>query len=522
MNLQVAISDVAECQKELAIEIGADDVREEYVKAYDAYARYAKVPGFRQGNVPKSVIKQRFAKEIKGEVIQQIVPHALGHVVEDHKLRVIGNPEVNPDEIQLREGEPLKFKARVTILPEFELLPYKGLKVVRKTAKVTDEAVDEALKEIREHSAQLVPVEDRASQAGDFVSVNLTGKYIDPVEEEDLSTDDLSIEIGAEGVQPEFSEALTGTKEGDVRTFTVKYPEDFTSKGLAGKTLEFTATVTAVKFKELPALDDDFAREVAEEHKEDYTTLAGMRDSLKKNIEAHAKADAEARLRDSLLEEIVKGYEFPLPAPLVDSQVRSRLNDFVQRLVRSGVPPQAVKSLNWEERRAEEARRAENDVRIALILGEIADKEQILITQEDVDVEVERIATEMGRPLDVVEEHLTKNGHMTSIQNRLRSDKVISFLVGAAVISDEEFVEEFKEDLAQELLGESDSKAEEKASEVSAKAASETDSEASAAEKAPKKKAEKKPRKTSEKTAKSDKTDKADDNLSAGAAGSDD
>src|SRR5262249_24989353 len=148
------------------------------------YMRYAKVPGFRPGRVPRGVIKQRFAKEVKDEVIGKLLPHALEHAITDHKLHVVGNPHI--DDISVNEGEPMRFKATVEVLPEFELKEYKGLKLAKRVARVTDEDVENALERFRESAAEFVPVEDRPSQDGDFVSVNLVGKYVEPQEEEDL------------------------------------------------------------------------------------------------------------------------------------------------------------------------------------------------------------------------------------------------------------------------------------------------------------------------------------------------
>jgi trigger factor len=439
LNLQVAIADVADCQKELTIEIGANEVQEEYNKAYNGFARYAKVPGFREGKAPRTVIKQRFSKEIKSEVIKQLVPHALGHVIEDHKLRVIGEPSIIGDDIVVREGEPLAFKSVVYVLPEFELKPYTGLSLTKRIAQVTDEGVEQVIADLRNHAAQLVPVEDRPSQTGDFVSVNLVGKYIEPVQEEDLKTEDLVIELGSEGVQPDFNDNLTGVKEGDVREFTVKYPDDFQSEGLAGKTLAFTATVVAVKMKELPELDDEFAEEIAEEYGEEYTTMEEMRAQVRENLIANSDAEAEAGLRDTLLTTLVQDYDFPLPEPLVQQQANSRLNNFLQQMFRSGMPPQAMQQINWEERKATELKNAATDVRLALVLGLIAETEKISVTQEDVDEEIQRIAEAVGQSPDEVEARLTKEDGMSNIVSRLRSDKVVDFLVSQATITTEEF-----------------------------------------------------------------------------------
>ncbi len=439
MNLQVAIADVADCQKELTIEIGANEVQEEYNKAYNGFARYAKVPGFREGKAPRAVIKQRFTKEIKSEVVKQLVPHALGHVIEEHKLRVIGEPSINGDDIVVKEGEPLAFKSLVYVLAEFELKTYKGLSLTKRIAQVTDEGVEQVIADLREQAAQLVPVEDRPSQTGDFVSVNLVGKYIDPIEEEDLKTEDLVIELGSEGVQVDFNDNLMGVQEGDERQFTVKYPEDFQSEGLAGKTLAFTATVNAVKIKELPELDDEFAEEIAEEYGEEYATIEEMRAQIREKLIANAEAEGEAEMRDNLLGGLVQEYDFSLPEPLVQQQANSRLNNFLQQLFRSGMPPQAMQQINWEERKAAELKNAITDVRLALILGLIAETEKIVVTQEDMDAEIERLADAVGQSPEEVEARLTKEDGMPNIVSRLRSDKVVDFLVSQAAITTEEF-----------------------------------------------------------------------------------
>jgi trigger factor len=439
LNLQVAITDVADCQKELTIEIGANEVQEEYQKAYGAFARYAKVPGFREGKAPRAVIKQRFTKEIKEEVLKQLVPHALGHAIEEHELRVIGDPMISGEDIVVKEGEPLTFKSRVYVLPEFELKTYKGLKLTKRIARVTEENVDHVVADLREGAAQLVPVEDRPSQTGDFVSINLVGKYIDAVEEEDLTSEDLMIELGGENVHPDFNENLLGVQEGDVKEFTVAYPADFQAQNLAGKTVAFTATVNAVKSKELPELDEEFVEEIATEFGEEYKTLEELRAKIQENLSANADAEAEANLRDRAMGLLAQEYDFPLPAPLVERQANSRLAEFVQRLFRSGIPPQAAQQIDWEERKAVELKNAAQDVRLALLLNAIAEAEEVVVTQEDVDQEIERIAEAVGQSPAEVEARLTKEGSLSSIENRLRSDKVLDLLVSQAEVTTEEF-----------------------------------------------------------------------------------
>jgi trigger factor len=214
---------------------------------------------------------------------------------------------------------------------------------------------------------------------------------------------------------------------------------NFQAEGLAGKTLDFTATVNAVKAKELPELSDELAEELGEEFGAEYKTIEEMRAQIRENLKANAEAEAEGELRDALLKTLAQDYDFPLPEVLVEQQANSRLVDFLQRLYRSGMPPQAARQIDWEARKTEEMQRAANDVRIALLLGAISEAEKITVTREDLDNEIERIAEALNQSPEEVEARLTKEGGVSSIENRLRSDKVMEFLVSQAEITMEEF-----------------------------------------------------------------------------------
>jgi trigger factor len=456
--MQVAVADAAECQKDLTIEVPAEEVQQEFKKSYDAYARHVKVPGFRPGRVPLAVVKQRFAKDVKDEVIGHLVPHALGHAITDHKLRVVGEPQIKADDISCREGEPLRFTASVTVLPEVKLKDYKGIKVTKRIAKITDENVDHVIEQMRQNAAQLVPVEDRPAQAGDIVSVNLVGKYViatEAHEHEDLKADDVQIELGAEGVQPEFDENLRGTRSGDVREFRVSYPADFSSKGLAGKTVDFTATVVAVRQKELPELDDDFAQEAGE-----YESLQDMRDKVRAELESVAQEEADAMLRDELIGTLISQYDFPLPQVLVDKQADQRLADFINRLLRSGMPPSAAKQIDWKARQEEDRQRAARDVRAALLMEEIAEAEKLEVTRDDMEAEINKIAEGTKLSVDEVKARLTKEDGLSSIHNRLRYEKTLDFLVKNADITVEEFTEKPASDTGETPAAEASSEGE--------------------------------------------------------------
>jgi trigger factor len=280
-------------------------------------------------------------------------------------------------------------------------------------------------------------VEDRPSQDGDFVSVNLVGKYAEPQEEEDLKTDDVQIEIGSATVQPEFNEALRGVKAGDVREFRVEYPEDFSSKGLAGKTLDFTAVVVAVRKKEVPELNDEFAQDFG-----DYENIQQLRDQVRENLVSTSESQADAKLREELVDRILKDYDFEVPAALVEPQAAERTREFAYMLMRSGVPQHALKEINWDERMNEARAHATRDIRAALVVAKIGDAENIKVGEDEVDAEIERMAKASGEPADQLKARLTKDESLSSIENRLRYQKALEAVVNHAQITVEEFTED--------------------------------------------------------------------------------
>lgn len=436
LKTEVAVVDVSEVKKDLTIEVSAEEVKGEFEKTYAAYAQYARVPGFRQGKVPRNLVKQRFGKDVKEEVLSRLLPYALEHAIKDHKFHVVGEPKI--EELSFEEGAPLRFKAVLEIVPSFELQEYKGLKVTKKVRQVTDADIEQAINRWRENSAEFVTVEDRPSQPGDFVSINLLGKYVEPAEDEDLKAEDLQIELCAEGVQPEFNEHLVGVKEGDVREFRVVYPAEFSSPGLAGKTLDFTATVVAVRQKELPELDDEFAKQFGEE----YQNLEHLRAKVQEDLQNAAEGDADFRLRDDLMETLLSAYEFQVPEVLIEQQAQDRLRNFIYRLANSGLPPEATKTINWEEKLGEARLMAVRDVRAALIVGRISEKEKIRVTETEIDLEIAHMAPGMGLLPMQLKARLTKEDGLPSIENRLRYNKALDIIVQNAEVTVEEVTAE--------------------------------------------------------------------------------
>ena len=442
--MKTELIDVSPTRKEIKIEIEPAVIREAYDRISDEYAKKAKVPGFRPGHAPRSVVRTRFKSEIRADALQEIVPDAVNAAISEHTPSAIGQPDVQLDTTEALEkfgDEPLSVRVNVEVLPEVELKNYKGLEVSRKTRPITDADVDQMIDAFREGSATLLPVEDRPSQLGDTVTVSVDGKFLDNPEEENIKSDEVEVNLGGEGVQQEFTDNLTGVKVDDEKTFIVAYPEDFSSKGLAGKRVEYATKVTAVRVKELPQVDDEWARSLGDE----FDSVETLRTKMREDLEARASHEADNSVRAQLMEKLLGSHEFEVPASLVDHQTSVRLESVMRNMMSRGVDPRN-QEINWQGAREELKDQAEADIRSQMLLERIADEEKIDVSNEEIDAEIEAIAASSKQPVEQVRSVLTKEGGERSIANRLRNRKAIDFLVANAAITDEDWQEESKDE----------------------------------------------------------------------------
>src|SRR6185436_9209239 len=256
--MKTELTDVSPTRKEIKIEIDSTTVRQAYDRISDRYAKQATVPGFRPGHAPRAVVRNRFKNEIRGQVLQELVPEAVDATIQKHELNALGEPDVqleNAEALEKFGDEPVAVKVDVEVLPKVDLHDYKNIEIVRQTRPIADDKVSEMIEALRESSAAMQPVEDRGAELGDTLTINVEGKFVDNPEEEDIKQDDVEVTLGAKGVQQEFTDNLIGVKADDEKTFLVDYPADYRSPGLAGKKVEYTAKVTAVRVKELPEVD---------------------------------------------------------------------------------------------------------------------------------------------------------------------------------------------------------------------------------------------------------------------------
>lgn len=432
--------DVSPTRKEIKIEIDPAVIKQSYDEVSDRYAKQASVPGFRPGHAPRAVVRNRFKSEIRAEVLQHLIPDAVNQAIDKHELNAVKEPDVeleNAAGLEKFGEEPISVKVNVEVLPKVEVQNYKGLEVARRVRPITDANVDEMFDAFRETSAAMQPVEDRASAIGDTVTVNLVGKFLDNPEQEDLKADDVEVELGGPGVQAEFTENLTGVKADEEKAFTVSYPEDFKSEGLAGKRLEYTAKVTAVRVKELPEIDDEWAKSLGDE----FDSVDTLRTKIREDLEKRAIQESDHRLRADLMAKLLEQNEFEVPQSLIEQQTTRRLESVVRDMIGRGVDPRN-QQLNWEAAREELKTQAEADVRSTLLLERIADEEKIEVSNEDIDAEIEAIALSSQQPIEQVRGVLTKDGGERSIAHRLRNRKALDLLVENAKVAEEEWNDE--------------------------------------------------------------------------------
>jgi trigger factor len=415
----------ATCKREIELEIPAENVQKAEDKVARDIARVARVPGFRPGKAPVTLIRRRFADDIRGEVMQSLVPEYLEKALDEKKLVPVTRPEV--DNVEFKQGEPLKFRATFEVLPEFELGDYKNLTVEVEAVEVGDAQVDKAIDEIRDRMATFVPVEGRAAQDGEYALIKLIGTPVGGGEP--VQADGILCHIGGEETLEAFTENLRGASTGETKRFRSEYPKDYPDPKLAGKAYDYTVEIQGLKEKKLPEANDEFAKDVASQSPQfsGVTSLAELRQKIRADLEAAKDQQQAAQAREKILELLVKKHDFPVPEALVDNQMDVRLERVVRSLVAQGVDPRAV-NVDWVSLRKRQYDRALSDVKAELLLDRIATAENIDATDEDVEKEIATLAERSGESATAIRARLTKQGALARMKSKLRSDKTIEWL----------------------------------------------------------------------------------------------
>jgi trigger factor len=442
------------CKREIEVEIPADVVAKHQETRVRQYSRQARIPGFRKGKVPASMVRNRFSSEITSDVVEQLVPQYFREAVVKGGFRPVSQPHIYG--LEFTPGEPIKFKAAFEVLPEFDLGDYKAIKVEKPDVTITDEQIDHEIKLLQDKQASFDPVdEERGAENGEFVQVSFearpknladdepeaesagaessessvnkeTGAAESPVQKDaqPVQMEEVLVEIGGANTIPEFTKNLAGAKAGEERSFEVSYPEDFYDKRLAGMVFDYKVKVNAIKKKTLPELNDEFAKELSP----DFQNLGDLKQRFRENMEAELKHKTEHETKDKLIEELLAKHDFPVPRSMVEHQIDLRLERGLRALAAQGMKTEDMRRMDFGRLRAAQQEFAVKEVKSSVLLAKIAIKENIHVSDEELDREIDAMAAQMQQPVDEVKKRLTEDNAVERLRDRMRSEKALNLL----------------------------------------------------------------------------------------------
>lgn len=409
-----------DCKRSLEIEIPLAEVERARERVTNSIKQRVRLPGFRPGKAPLNLIQSRFENEIRSEVLDLLLPQAFRDRVQKDELKVVGSPNIS--DLHFDAGEPIRFKADFEVAPEFELSDYRGLPVKYEEPTVTDEELAKRLEAMRENKAEYVNLDPRPIESGDYVLVHLKSLagLAEPIEQ------DVQIQVGAEETLPEFNEALIGAEPEEAKQVSVTYPEDYGQERLGGKTVQFEITPKVIRKKELPALDDEFARDLG-----DYQNLDELRDAVRKSIFHEKQYVAQQAAKEELIDRLVERNEFPVPEAYIDRQIENQVRMQLHDLAGKGVDPSTLK-LDWQKVKETQRDKAVRSVRASLLLEKIAEREGVAATRDEVDREVQRIARQEREAVPVTRARLEKDGALGRIAGHIQTEKTLQLLFDQA------------------------------------------------------------------------------------------
>jgi trigger factor len=424
--MKIDLTEVTETQKHLSFEVPPDAVASEIQKVAAGYSRSARVPGFRQGKVPTTVIKQSYKEQILYDVANAMIPRLVDEALRERGLEPVATPDIK--DVVIEEGLPLTFLAEFETVPPIEPGDYTGISLTKPPAVLEVGAVDQVLEQLRQRAAKWHPIEDRPAAEGDAVLMDVTrtqqteGAQPEPMQ-------NVSIELGKAGNPPGFDEHLMGVAADDTREVSVTYAADYEVPELAGATVDYQVVVKGLRRKELPELTDEFAKDASE-----VETLDALRDRIRHDLQHEAEHEAEHKVRHDLLQDLAGRMRAPVPTSLVEREIDRRLEEFVRRLMDQGMDPMKA-GIDWQEFRERQKGPSEETVKSTLVLDEIARREGLAAADEDVDAEVEKLAERTGRTAAAVRARLEKEGGVSRIASGIRREKTVAWLLEKAQVS---------------------------------------------------------------------------------------
>ena len=420
-----------DCTRELVIDVPAEEVSRAWTRVAALYRKQAKIPGFRAGKVPESVIRRRFGAEIRKEVIDSLLPERFNKGVAELGIRPVGQPQVT--ELSVEEGAPLHVKAVFEFIPAISIDGYKDVTVPKLSAEVTEDEFKHEIEHLRDSRATIEPVEeDRALKDGDWAQISYKGDIqkdaadaaVEGAEEaQPVSGEDTLVEIGGKNTVEAFNNALRGAKPGQELKVEVIYPADYSEAKLAGKTVAYEVTVKAIKKRILPELNDDFAKELGH-----YESYADLEKSMREHLANRKRRSVESETRDQLFAALIAKFNFPVPESLVQEQIDTRLERGLRALAAQGMSAEQMRKLDFARLRAAQRDSAIAEVKTNILLDRIAGEENITVSDEEMEKELQIAAIQTREPLDTLKARLTQEGGLARIREQIRREKTASVL----------------------------------------------------------------------------------------------
>ena len=424
--MKTELTDVSETQKTITIEIPTEVVDAEINRVARDYSKGARLPGFRPGKVPQTLIKQRFRDQILHDVMHGLIPRAVEEALQQRGIEPVDTPSIK--DVAIEEGRPLTFTAAVETVPSFDPGDLSQITLRRPSVDVTDSAVDDVLQRLRDRAAKLEPVEGRPVAEGEAVVLDLD--RTDPDGQVDHH-EAVTVQLGAPGNPPGFDAHLVGLNEGDTKTFSIQFPADYPAEELANTVQSYQVSVKGIRRRVLPDLDDEFAKDVGA-----FESLAALRDRIRADLQEEAQDNSRRQVRGELFKQLSTRVTFELPPSLVDREMDRRLEEFARQLTSQHVDPRQA-GIDWGQFREAQREPARDAVASALVLDEIARREQITVTSEDVDKEIERFATRAGRTPAALRAQLEKEGGISRLYAGLRREKAVDLALSHAKMAGE-------------------------------------------------------------------------------------
>ncbi len=429
MDIRAELEEISTVKKKLKVKIPVETVLKEFNQVADEYKKHARLPGFRPGKAPVELVKRRFQKNIRSDVVQKLVPASYDQAVREKGVKPLSGP--NLENITFKEGEPLVYEAYFEIQPDITLSDYQDLEVKTEVKVITDEAIQERLKQLQDTQSRLVSVEDRELQDGDYAVIDLQGEYV-PEERhkspqhKPIKDENVVIRVGDEHTHQAFNVALREMNVGEEKKFQVDYPPDYPEKHLAGHQVNFTIQVTDVKKKVLPELTDDFAKDLGEDG-----TLEQLRVKIREDLEKERDNNRVKELKEKLAEQLIERTSFEVPDVLVEERIDDKIRGLAYNLTAQGVDLSKA-YIDWSKVRGEVRQEAEKEVRTNMILLEIARRETIEVSSKELDDEMRRLADSTNQPQEKVRQYFQEESRMEGLREQIVRQKVLDVLVERA------------------------------------------------------------------------------------------